>query len=283
MCKVTKKVMVKPKELTNMDFAQGTYMPFACIVREEGNDDAAMTVAIKYVQACQEMAGVWKRKNPKTKRGEFLYMRQEVREIFEQSWQVFEGDMLGAGHQKPDCPPPGYGANAVTGSTEPAVDTAGKQKGNASKLKATGAVTGSTEAVAGKDKAGPLNFDYWASKTDPLQVGLKDAVDTRTMYRWVTSKIEMVIKEINTNSDWKWARGYYQEEIMRISDPILELTKTGFARFFLTHELEDSYQKYGMHVLLIHAQHFSKNFDFPLKKANNHVNKLNIMQSRSMK
>jgi hypothetical protein len=279
ICKVTKKVMVKPKKWSNIDFSKGTYMPFACIVREEGNDDAGMTVAINYVQACQEMAGVWKRKNLRTKRGEFLYMRQEVREIFEQSWKVFEKDMLVAGHEKPYFHAPGNGARAVTGSTEAAVDTAGKQKGNASKLKATGAVTGSTEAVAGKDKAGPLNFDYWDTKTNPLQVALKDAVDTRTMYRWVTSQIELVINQINTNKDWKWARGYYQQEIMRISDPIYELTTTGFARLFLTHELEDISQKFGKNYLLIHTQQFSKEFDFVLRKANNEVNKLNTMQS----
>jgi hypothetical protein len=61
-CKVTKKVMVKPQEWSKIDFSKGTYMPFACIVREEGNDDAGMTVAINYVQACQQMAGVWKKK-----------------------------------------------------------------------------------------------------------------------------------------------------------------------------------------------------------------------------
>jgi hypothetical protein len=204
-------------------------------------------------------------------------MRQEVREIFEQSWKVFEEDLLGAGHQKPDWHSPGNGPSAVTRSTQ-----AGKQQGNASKLKATGAVTGSTEAVAGKDKAGPRNPNYWDSETNPLQVALKDAVDTRTMYRWVTSKLELVINQINTNKDWKWARGYYQQEIMRISDPILELTTTGFARLFLTHEIEDICEKYCKNYLLIHTEQFSKDSDFVLRKANNEVNKLNTMQSKSM-
>jgi hypothetical protein len=283
ICSVKKKSEVKSESSSNIDVSKGTCMPFACIVREKGNDSAGMTAAINYVQAYQEMVGVWKKKNQMKKREEFLYMRQEVSDIFEQSCKVFEEHLLGTGHQTPGGPVPGNGGSAVTGSTEAAVDTVGKQKDNADKPKAKGAGPGSTEAVAGMEEdshAKPKSADW---KRNLFEIALEDALDFCTMYRWVWSKIELVMKQIQTNNDWKWARDYYQGEIMKIGDPIKELTTTGFAHLFLSQELQDINQKYCKNDLLIHTLQFCKDFDCVLRRANKLVNKLTKMQSESMK
>jgi hypothetical protein len=285
MCKwkVENMIPMKCEASSNVDVSKGTYMPFACIVREEGNDDAGMTVAINYVQACQEMAGVWKKTNLQTKRAVFLYMRQEVREIFEHSWKVFEKHQLGTGHQKPGGPAPGNGASTLTGSTVAAVDTLRKQKENASKPKATDAVTGSTEAVSGKEKASQPKPNDLDCTRNPYEIAWQDALDTRKMYMWVTSKIALVIKEIKTNKDWQWARGYYQEEIMQIGDPVTELATTGFAWHFMTQELQNINLVYNKNDLLIHTLQLCKDFDIVLRKANRLLNRLNTMQKESMK
>jgi hypothetical protein len=267
-----RKVKVKSEKWSQIDVSKGTYMAFPCIVREEGNDDAGMTAAVNYVSACQAMAGVWKKWNLMTKRWEFLYMRQEVHEIFEQSWKVFEEHQQGgAGPPAPGPPapdPPAPGAKAATGLTEVAEEAVGKQKGTASKTKAKDAVTGSTEAAAGKGKAKakasqpkPKTPD---SKNNPFEVALQDALATRKIYMTVTSKVSLVTKQINSNQAWLWARGYYQEELMKICDPFKELATTGFARLFLMQELKDVKKEYCQSDLLTHTLKFCSDFDVVL-------------------
>jgi hypothetical protein len=219
------KVKVKSEAWSKIDISKSTSMPFTCIVREEGNDDAAMSSAVHYVQACQAMAGVWKKWNLMTKRLEFLFMRQEVHETFEQSWKVFEEHQQGPGHQGPGQPGPGGGENAVTRSTEAAT---GKQKGQmtASKTKPKG-------AEDPKPKGPELKPKTPDGKKSPFEVALVDAQITRKNYMAVTKKAALVTENILTNKAWEWARGYYQEEIMKLTSPIKALATTGVRSHFL--------------------------------------------------
>ena len=280
-----RKAKVQSETSSKIDVSKGMYMPFACIVREEGNDDAGMTAAVHYVQACQVMAGVWKKWNLMTKRWEFLYMRQEVHEIFEQSWKVFEEHQNGGGHQETGPPAPGDGASAVTGSSEAAVPAVGKQKGQLSPCttKTKGAVTGPTEAAAKKSKGSQPKPNTPDSKKTPFEVALQDALATRKMYMTVTSKVSLVTEQINTNQAWEWARGHYQAEIIKIGDPLKELASTGFARLFLMQELKDIKKAYCQNDLLTHTVQFCKDFDVVLAKSQKLLNKLTAMQSESMK
>jgi hypothetical protein len=94
----------------------------------------------------------------------------------------------------------------------------------------------------------------------------------------VSSKAALVTEQINTNKAWKWARGYYQEELENICGPIKQL-----ARLFLIQELKDVKKKYGQNDLLTHTLQFCKDFDVVLTKAQKLLNKLVTMQSESMK
>ena len=229
-----RKVKVKSEAWSKIDVSKGTYMPFACIVREEGNDDAGMTAAVHYVQACQVMAGVWKKWNLMTKRWEFLYMRQEVQEIFEQSWKVFEEHQQGTGHQEPGALAPGKGTSAVTGSPEAAVKAVGKGTVTGATEPAAkknkGAVTGATELAAKKGKGSHLKPKTPDSKKTPFEVSLQDALATREIYMTVLSKCALVTEQLSTNKAWEWARGYFQDEMMKIDGPLKELSNKGFAR-----------------------------------------------------
>jgi hypothetical protein len=255
-------------------------MAFPCIVREEGNDDAGMTAAVNYVSACQAMAGVWKKWNLMTKRWEFLYMRQEVHEIFEQSWKVFEESTH---DQEPGAPAPDHGAKAVHGSTEAAVEPDGKQKEKASKTKGKGAVTGPTEAVAKTENPKGNQAKTPDSKKTPFEVALQDALATRKLYMAVTSKVSLVTEQMNSNQGWLWARGYYQDELQKICNPIKELATTGFARLFLMQELKDVKKEYCQNDLLTHTVKFCSDFDSVLAKAQKLLSKIVSMQSESMK
>jgi hypothetical protein len=291
----TRKVKVKAEAWSKIDISKGTYMPFSVIVREEGNDDDGIKAATYYVSACQVMGGVWKKWNLMTKRWEFLYMRSEVHEIFEQSWKVFEEQQQGgAGPPAPGPPAPdpsAPGAKAATGLTEVAQEAVGKQTGTASKTKAKDAVTGSTEAVVGKGKAkakAKANGSQPKPKTPdgkktPFEVALQDALATKKVYMTVTSKVSLVTEQINSNQAWLWARGYYQDELMNVCDPIKELATTGFARLFLMQELKDVKKEYCQNDLLTHTVKFCSDFDVVLGKAQKLLIKLITMQSESMK
>jgi hypothetical protein len=210
-----------------------------------------------------------------TKRWDFLYMRQEVHEIFEQSWKVFEEHQQGPGHQGPGQPGPGGGENAVTGSTEAAT---GKQKGQftASKTKPKG-------AEDPKPKAPELKPKTPDGKKSPFEVALVDAQITRKNYMAVTSKAALVTENILTNKAWEWARGCYQEKIMKLTFPIKALATAGFARIFLMQQLKDVKKEYCQNDLLTHTLKFSKDFDVLLANAQKLFNKLITMQSEAMK
>ena len=153
----------------------------------------------------------------------------------------------------------------------------------ASKTKSKGAVTGSTEAAAGKVKTPELKPKTPDSKKSPFEVALLDAQATRKNYMTVTSKVALVTKSILTNKAWEWARGYYQEEIMKLISPIKALATTGFARIFLMQELKDVKKEYCQNDLLTHTLKFSKDFDVVLAKAQKLLNKLITMQSEALK
>jgi hypothetical protein len=291
----TRKVKVKSTAWTKIDISKGTYMSFSVIVREEGNDDAAVKAATHYVTACQFMGGVWKKWNLMTKRWEFLYMRQEVHEIFEQSWKMFEEQQQGgAGPPAPGPPapvPPALGAKAATGLTEVAQEDVGKQTETDPKSKRKNTVTGSTEADAGKGKAkakakaSGVQPKAKASdgKKTPFEVALQDAIATKKAYMTVTSKIALVTEQINSNRTWLWARGHYQDELRQTCDPIRDLATTGFARLFLMQELKDVKKEYTQNDLLTHTVKFCSDFDDVLGKAQKLLIKLITMQSESMK
>ena len=282
-----RKVKVKSEAWSKIDVSKGTYMPFACIVREEGNDDAGMTAAVHYVQACQAMAGVWKKWNLMTKRWEFLYMRQEVHEIFEQSWKVFEEHQQGTGHQEPGALAPGNGTSAVTGSPEAAVKAVGKGTVTGATEPAAkknkGAVTGATELAAKKGKGSHLKPKTPDSKKTPFEVSLQDALATRKIYMTVLSKCALVTEQLSTNKAWEWARGYFQDEMLKIDGPLKELSNKGFARIFLMQDLKDIKKTYTPNDLLTHTDQFCKDFDVVLDKAQKLLTKLVTMQSESTK
>jgi hypothetical protein len=280
-----RQVKVKSVTSSKIDVSKGTYMSFGAIVREEGDGEDGLTAAVNYVKACQKMAGVWSKWNVMTKRWEFLYMRQEVHDIFQQSWKLFEEQQQVTGHREPDAPALGQGACAVTGSTEAAVEAVGKQKEKTSKTTGMGAVTGSTEGAAGKKKAGQPKpkTPPESKKNNPFDVALQDALATRKIYMAVSSKAALVTEQINTNKGWKWARGHYQEELENICGTINELATTGFARLFLMQELKDVKKEYGPNDLLTRSLQFCKDFDCVLTKAQKLLNKLVTMQSESMK
>jgi hypothetical protein len=280
-----RKVQVKSVSWSKIDVSKGTYMSFGTIVREEGDDEDGLKAAVNYVKACQKMAGVWAQWNLMTKRWEFLYMRQEVQDIFQNSWRMFEEQQQVTVHQKPDAPALGQGASAVTGSTEDAVEAVGKQKNNISQTNVKDAVTGSTEGAAGKKKPGQLKpkTSPDCKKNNPFEVALLDALATRKIYMAVSSKAALVTEQINTNEGWAWARGHYQEELEIICATINELATTGFARLFLMQELKDVKKEYTSNDLLTHSLKFCKEFDNVLTKAQKLLNKLVTMQSESRK
>ena len=270
-----RKVKVKSEAWSKIDITKGTYMAFGCIVREEGNDDAAMVATFNYVRACLTMGGVWKKWNVMTKRWEFLYMRQEVHEIFEQSWKIFEESQQGG---SPD-------AMLTTGSSEAKEGAAsGKKKGDKKQTGNTTLAAGSSEAKALATGASEAKSkEVVTPRKSPFELALNAALTTRKTYMTVTSKAALVEENIATNKDWVWARGHWQQELSTILTPVRRRATTGFARTFLMQDVKDIKREFTQNDLLNHTVQFSKDFDDSLAIAQKLLNKLTCMQSEAMK
>ena len=75
-----------------VDTTQGTYRPFAYILKKEGgkDDSAAVKAAINIAVKCANMGEPWVLYNTMSERWEFLYIIRSTSDVFERSWTLFE-------------------------------------------------------------------------------------------------------------------------------------------------------------------------------------------------
>ena len=80
----------KIEETEDAETANGVYMPFDCLVREEGGaqNETNVRAAHNHALECLKKRGKWVKRNPMTKRIEFLHVKYGSNKRFSQKWQL---------------------------------------------------------------------------------------------------------------------------------------------------------------------------------------------------
>lgn len=238
LCKEREKSVAYKK----VDSSKGRYMPFACVVREEGGDAAALTAATNYASACKRMGGTWLRYNRLTRREEYLYMTSEVAEVFEQSWREYE-----------------ISHSVMEGGEPPARSRHAKREGEGALPTQQKAQVENPTTTDKTDK-----HDTPRKRTD-LDDALARAYKHLKSYQTTLSQAQLLQDTIQSDNEWSWAlnskpSAAFQKNIEEIDI----LSKTPFARNFLTMDAKSIKTMYKREALLSEALNFSQAMQEPL-------------------
>lgn len=178
--------------------------------------------------------------NKLTKREEFLYMTSEVAEVFEQSWREYE-----VSHSMTD---------------------GGQRSALSRQAKAADDKSESTHAQAENPVAGdkPEKNDTPRKRTD-LDDALAKAYKHLKAYQTTLSQAQLLQDSIQSDPEWSWALNSkpsiaFQRKIQEIDI----LSKTPFARHFLTMDAKTIKTMYKRENLLTEALNFSHAMQEPL-------------------
>jgi hypothetical protein len=256
------------------------------IIREEGGDAAAVKAAIHYITACQRMKGCWVRFNVMTQRHEYLYMKSEVHEIFQECWRLYEhstcgiadksdGKGSGTNHASSAAlegrsPEPVKGNKAATNNQQ-----AGQKADKRTGQKAGGDAGIDNDSEKVKDKGGKSASDF--------EVAMSAAAATKKLYLAVVSKANLVKENIENHPDWQtWAAGHWQGKLQEAINPVSSLAKDGFAREYLMMDIKEVKKKYCQKELLSNALQFANRFDGKLDALQKLTTKLMSMHAAAM-
>jgi hypothetical protein len=247
----------------HVDANKGFYAPFAVIVREEGNDNAAVKAACHYVTTCERMGGVWKRFNKFTNRHEWLYMRKEVQETFEKAWHLYESAVRKG--SSPEAPQAGGGGSVVVKGSK------GKASGNGQDGQVDD-VPSPSPAPKPKSKGGKTALD----------VAFGTANMSKKTFQSTMSKAGLVIDNISKRDEWMWARAAHKGRIEVLMNAITEVASSDFARQFLTMDPKDLKVMHKHSELQVNLETFSQAIDGPLDRLNKLIGKVMRMHHEAM-
>ena len=263
---------VKSKTWTKVDISKGVYLPFSCIIRDEGADEEAVVAAVNYIKACWAMGGVWRKYNRMTQRMEWLYMKQEVHEIFEESWKMYEES------QKIE---PTGGAGAIADAAATGTPTGA---GATTVTEAAGAATVATQGTkrGAKTEALTSPSEKKTCAKSPFDIALTNAMTTKKTFQVTSSKATILLDNIMTSTHWQWARGFWQAQLKSKMDAMCDLTKAGFYRDFLTLDAKDIKGAYKQHELLSETTNFVRELEPKVEACHKLVVKLLKMHSEAI-
>jgi hypothetical protein len=259
-----------------VDTNKGFYAPFAIIVREEGNDNAAVRAATYYVAACEKMQGPWKRFNPMTQRSEWLYMRKEVKDTFEQAWSLYE-----TATRQQTC--------GKTSAEAPASEAAGTQPKNdneATPQKDADKNGGKPKGGEQAEGASPNPKAKAKAKSAPrssLDIAFATANLSKKNFQATMSKAGLVVDNITKSDDWAWARASHKPQITNLMDQITVMSSKPFAREFLTMDAKDLRSARKHAELQLQLEAFSQGIDPLISKLDKVMAKVLKMQHEAMK
>lgn len=259
-----------------VDSTKGVYLPIPVIIREEGGDDEARTATYNYVKACWKMGGRWRKFNKMTKRMEWLYMKQEVHELFEQNWKLYEewshnegggGNADGRSGGSPSAAT--VGASPVASGTSDGADNDDKKKGGAKRSR------NATDPV-------PVPTPKKSSRS-PFDIAMGNASMTKKTYQATNSKATMVLENIATKQAWVPFKGYWQSELKQRIDDMSRVVLDGFGRDFCTMEVKDVKAKNDQQALLNECIAFSRALDPKIESCTKLVGKILKMHQEATK
>lgn len=196
---------------------KGEYIPFRKVWEKEGLDEAGFEAARNYVRYCLEAGGEWCRKNPMTKRVDFMYVTVGRDESYEEIFSL------------------------TTEQTEQSKATAQVPMASGAAQTAT---TSTQKAKARSRALPPSGTPEKPVKSDELSKELSkaqgEANKIRARYHEVSSGINTMITAAENDADWAWLK-----EAPTFFAPLHTHAKklaetTGFARRFLDLGLKGS-------------------------------------------
>lgn len=294
-CQFEKAMALKTKEKSwrKVDISKGSYLPLSVIIREEGADDDAIKASYEYIKACWAMGGLWRKFNKMTKRMEWLYMRQEVHEIYEESWRLYEEY-----HDKQRQPTLSSATDVAAATFGAGAATAGAGGAGAATARAKAATAGAGASGAGKNGAGASGAGKKrkASGDDPEQPHLSPrqprspldaafaaAMNTKKLYQATNSKANLVSENIRKGArGWEGFAGHWGGQLAETIGRLDEATNTGFNRDFLTMDPKDIKAKHDQADLLIQVSSFSRVLDPLVDSCQRMVARLLRMHAEAM-
>jgi len=237
ICKTGK---TRTQNYKKTDVSKGVCMSFARIVKMEGGDHDAAEAATNYINACIKMKGDWLKWNVMTKRIDYLYMQQEVSELFEQSWAMYE-EQLKKKEEKADEPEEA----SLKKTAKEGVKKGAKGDGQAK--------------VKSPAKAG-------VKKKSDADKSMAEASAMKKRYQTITSQARLLLDEIGANPEvWSWAKTKHEPKLLDALKNVAGPTSTEFARMFLTQEVKDVKAKMTPGALVAELKTFTASFEPPLK------------------
>ena len=235
----------KTKSFKKVDASKGRYMSFARIVKEEGADVEATTAATHYIEACLKMQGDWLRFNRMTRRVDYLYMHEEVHELFERSWTMYEEQAKKKAEQGNDKEASGGQSQQDKDQTEGKRNP--KRKGG-QEVKPLGKKDGTSPA----DKKGGTPKVVRTEMEEQLTA--MNVVKKR--YTSVISRATLILDNIAKNPD-EWDMGAKCKELQSCFEQVNGLTVSGFARTLLTKDLREVKAAYPQSSFIVESKAFA--------------------------
>jgi hypothetical protein len=278
----TKQLKSKEKAWRRVDKSKGVYMPFTVIVQNEGADEAAVVAAKHYAEACQKMGGVWTKYNVMTKRWEFLYMKQEVSEIFEESWRMYEESIKEKG-QLTARAVDGESGSPDTGTGTPA-KKGGRTRGALPQQGSPAVAAGGGPGGSAGGEQGGKPVKQEKKVASDFDTAVSSAAGVKKVYMATMSKANLLMYNITTSAEWQtWASGHWKSQLVVAIEPVQQKAASGFAREYLMQDFKLIKQKMPQKELLSNLLQVVKDFDKPLQKLGNLISKMMSMHAEAMK
>ena len=239
----------KREEWQEVDENEGTYLPLAKMVAEEGGDAAAVEAAKKYAQKCEQMKGKFVRFNTWTERKEYLYFKTKSKEIFARSWATFQqwassdgdADRGGASAGEPTQPPTKalVRSNALPHASSGAESTKTEEPSAGASAKAKTARKGKSAA----------------------QKALGDAQEAKLLYSEAMTKVTSIQQGARNDPIWAWANDATLEALQKDMHTALskmEAELSSFGRAVLTREKNAMKKDYNEEELVDGCKQLAK-------------------------
>jgi hypothetical protein len=218
---------VKKEEWQEVETEAGTYEPFDRIVFLEGNTQAAVEAAMKYVSKAIQMGGPWVAYNEMTERTDVLYVKKSHKKIFSRLWGLY--------CEQASAAPKATSTDPSSGSTS--LDT--PLKGSKATPKAKRPV--SEVCAAPHEEAREK-----AAKKAKLDL-FRKASATKNLYLKLKSVHAQILSNIQGDASYAWANNAgILDRLSTVESEVNEFVcGYPFNKFFLVHDPSEVKKVYG--------------------------------------
>ena len=257
----------RTQEWSRIDTKKGSYLGFGRVLWEEGLDAEGLEATKNYTKACVDMGAPWVRFNGMSKRVEFLYVRQEYVEEFQDKWRMYE-----QWEKSKDV------KSDARGTKRPSKDTA-KTASDSQDVKAE---EGKEDTEMLKKKSKKKSEATHEKATFDKAWGR--AQTTKKTFQAVVSKAKLILENIEGAQQWQWCKGSFAaEQLKSMVDQISKDTSTEFRRSFLSMDAKSTKNMMPQKELMIAMGDMYECLDTQLDKMAKQVAMISRMHQAHLK